>query len=197
MRTRKKFSITFTIITFLIAGLFVSCQQGENIDDKVQSEVESLRDNLNDLSTEDSNFADNLHTELEDFEESMNDVKEEMNESGEQISMEVRQAVNDLQAEARSLRMKLENRTDVDDDDSNLFGDSEDAVSGDRTAQAQRDTSIIDTTGNDEGLFSENETEVNQIGHDIMAEFQDFRQNVDQWVNRLSARVDDDSQSYD
>jgi gas vesicle protein len=118
MKTRKKFSISFTIITFLIAGLFVSCQQGENIDDKVQSEVEDLRDNLNDLSTDDSNFADNLHSELEDFEESMNDVKEDMNETGEQISMEVRQAVNDLQAEARSLRMKLERRTQAGDDNS-------------------------------------------------------------------------------
>lgn len=199
MKTRKKFSITFTIISFLIAGLLVSCQQGENIDDKVQSEVEDLRDNLNDLSPDDSNFADNLHSELQDFEESMNDVKEDMNETGEQISMEVRQAVNDLQAEARSLRMKLERQTEVVDDDSGLLGDedTEDAVSGDQTAQAQRDTTVIDTTGTEEGLFSENETDMNQIGQDIMAEFQDFRQNVDQWVDRLSAQVDDDTQNYE
>lgn len=187
MKTRKKFSISFTIITLLIAGLFVSCQQGENIDEKVQSEVEDLRDNLNDLSVDDSNFADNLHSELEDFEKSMNDLKEDMNESGEQISMEARQAVNDLQAEARSLRMKIENRTQVDENEGLFSGsENEDAVSGDATAQAQRDTTIDDTTRYNEQLSDD----VNRVGQEIQTEFQDFKQNVDQWVDRLSASVE-------
>src|SRR5690554_1109277 len=150
MKTRKNFKISFTILTLLIAGLFISCQQGERVDDKVRNEVENLRDNLNDLNEDDSNFADNLQSELEDFEESMNDLKEDVNESGEQINMEIRQAMNDLQAEARTLRMKVERKT-TDNDRSgftgNMRNNTGDAVSGDRTAQAQRDTTVTDTTG--------------------------------------------------
>ncbi len=189
MKTRKNFKISFTIITFLIAGLFISCQRGERIDERVQNEVEDLRDNLNDLSENDSDFSDKLHSELEDFEESMNDLKEDINESGEQVSMEIRQAINDLQAEARSLRMKVERRTDVDDD-SGIVGDfgidDDDAVGGDRTAQAQRDTTIRDTTDTGQGLFGDNTGGVHTIDQEIRADFQNFRQNVNQWVDRLS-----------
>jgi hypothetical protein len=205
MKTRKNFKISFTIMTLLIAGLFISCQQGERIDEKVQNQVEDLRDDLNDLSEDDSNFADNLHGELEEFEESMNDIKEEMNESDEQISMEIRQAVNDLQAESRSLRMKLETRTQAGDDDSGLMGDMgdnddrdyDDAVSGDRTVQAQRDTSLTDTMGTDERMYTENESSMHTIDQDIRAEFQNFRQNVNQWVDRLSASTGEDRNDYE
>ena len=215
MKTRKRFRISLTIFTFLLAGLFVACQQGENINEKVRNEVEDLRDDLNDLDENDSNFADNLHSELEDFEESMNDLKEDMNESGQQISMEARQAINDLQAEARSLRMKLERRTDAGND-SGLFGDNDnrgttaregganrsttardgDAISGDRTAQAQRDTTVRDTTGIGEGLFNDNDQSAARIDNEIRSDFQNFRQNVNQWVDRLSANTDN-RQRYD
>ncbi len=192
MKTRKKFSIAFTIMTFMLAVLFVSCNQGEQFDERVQNEVEELRDDLNDLSQDNSDFADNLHSELQDFEESMNDIKEDMNESGEQISMEVRQAVNDLQAEARSLRMKIERRTDVDED-SGLFDGSDNSVSGDNSAQAQRDTSVIDTTGN---MLGDAQDDMNRVGQEIESEFQNFKQNVNQWVDRLSANVDEGTQRY-
>ncbi len=184
-------------MTLLIAGLFVSCEQRENFDEKVQIEVEDFREDLNGLDRTNDNFADNLHTELQEFEESMNDLKEEMNEAGEQVNMEVRQAVNDLQAEARSLRMKIESRTQVDEDEG-LFGDmgDEDAVDGDRTAQAQRDTTLNDTTMLGEGF----EEDVEAIGQEIETEFQDFRQNVDQWADRLSANIgeelDEGNESY-
>jgi DNA repair exonuclease SbcCD ATPase subunit len=205
MKTRKNFKISFTIMILLIAGLFISCQQGERIDEKVQNQVEDLRDDLNDLSEDDSNFADNLHGELEEFEESMNDIKEEMNESDEQISMEIRQAVNDLQAESRSLRMKLERRTQAGDDDSGLMGDMrdnddrdyDDAVNGDRTVQAQRDTSLTDTMGTDERMYTENESSMHTIDQEIRAEFQNFRQNVNQWVDRLSASTGEDRNDYE
>ena len=110
MKTSKRFKISFTIIMFLMAGFFVSCQQGDNINEKVQNEVESLRNDLNDLKEDDSNFANKLHGELEDFEESMNDLKEDMNESGMQVTMEARQAINDLQAEAQIGRASCRER---------------------------------------------------------------------------------------
>jgi len=200
MKTRKNFKISFTILTLLIAGLFISCQQGERVDDKVRNEVENLRDNLNDLNEDDSNFADNLQSELEDFEESMNDLKEDVNESGEQINMEIRQAMNDLQAEARTLRMKVERKT-TDNDRSgftgNMRNNTGDAVSGDRTAQAQRDTTVTDTTGTDQNLFGDNTTNSNQmIDQEIRADFQNFKQNINQWVDRLSARTNNNNQDY-
>lgn len=194
MKTRKKFSISFTIMTLLIAGLFVSCQQGENYDERVQNEVENFREDLNNLDPTDDNFADNLHSELQDFEESMNQIEEDMNEAGEQVSMQVRQAVNDLEAEARSLRMKIEARTQVGEDEG-LFGDmgDEDAVPGEGTAQAQRDTTIDDTTQ----IGDELGEDINRIGEEIESEFQDFRQNVDQWADRLSANVEEEVDEMD
>lgn len=213
MKTSKRFKISFTIIMFLMAGFFVSCQQGDNINEKVQNEVESLRDDLNDLKEDDSNFANNLHDELEDFEESMNDLKEDMNESGKQVTMEARQAINDLQAEARTLRMKIERRTQAGDNNSGIVGNRmdrdnglerdndllgrdndngiRDAVSGDRTAQAQRDTSIRDNVGT--RSYSDNNQLIDQ---ELRADFQSFRQNVNQWVDRLSAGTDG-RQNYD
>jgi len=238
MKTRKNFKISLTIFTFLLAGLFVACQQGDNINEKVRSEVEELRDDLNELDENDSNFADKLRSELEDFEESMNDLNEDMNESGQQISMDARQAMNDLQAEARSLRMKLESgagtgstsgiagnmRTDDDDRGAMARGEDaierggdavsrgvergadavnrgversgdlarrgSDAISGDRTAQAQRDTSITDTTTTGEGLYGDNRESTGMMEQDIRSEFQSFRQNVNQWVDRLSASAE-------
>jgi ElaB/YqjD/DUF883 family membrane-anchored ribosome-binding protein len=166
------------------------------MDEKVRNEVENLRDNLSDLSQDDSDFADNLYSELESFEESMNDLKEDMSESGEQISMEVRQAVNDLQVEARSLRMKIERRTDTDNDPG-MFGDTDDAVSGEQSAQAQRDTSASDTTGTNENMPGDARDEMDRIGQEIETEFQNFKQNLDQWVDRLSAKLDDETQRYD
>jgi hypothetical protein len=78
-----------------------------------------------------------------------------------------------------------------------LLGDTEDAVSGDRTAQAQRDTTIMILPGTGKVYSVKMKLIGTRIGQDIMAEFQDFRQNVNQWVDRLSARVDDDTQRYD
>ncbi len=189
MKTRKKFSISFTILTLLIAGLLVSCQQRENFDERVQNEVEQFREDLNNLDESNDDFADNLHSELQEFEESLSNIEEDMNEAGEQVSMEVRQAINDLQAEARALRMRIETRTQVDEDEG-LFGDmgDEDAVSGEGTAQAQRDTTIDDTTRVGEELGED----INRIGQEIESEFQDFRQNVDQWADRLSANIDEE-----
>ncbi|MFW6371848.1 MAG: hypothetical protein ACOC10_11660 [Bacteroidota bacterium] len=189
MKTRKRFSISFTIMTLLIAGLLVSCQQRENYDERVQEEVEDFREDLNDLDATNEDFADNLHSELQEFEESLNDIEEDMNEQGEQVSMEVRQAINDLQAEARSLRMKIETRTEVEEDEG-LLGDTgdEDAVPGEGTAQAQRDTTIDDTTETGEPI----ERELEQAGQEIESEFQSFRQNVDQWADRLSANIDEE-----
>lgn len=201
MKTRKNFKISLTIFMLLVAGLFVACQQGENINEKVRTQVEDLRDDLNELDETNSNFADNLHSELQDFEESMNDINEDINESGQQVSMEARQAINDLQAESRSLRMKLETRTQAGDD-SNLLGGmsddnttgsmdrDEDAVAGDRTAQAQRDTSVLDTTSVGEGMYGDNTRNTERIDQDIRADFQNFRQNVNQWVDKLSASTE-------
>lgn len=187
-------NITLTIVALLITGLFVSCQQGSNIEDRVESEVSDLRDNLNNIAEDDENFIAELSKELEDFEGSMNDIREDINESGEQISMSARQAIDDLQGEARSLRMKLESRSGYTGTDQNATGANRpmaqdtDAVAGDRTAQMQRDTTNRDTSTVGGGL-TDNEDEgpnVMEIDQELRAEFNNFRQNVNQWVDRLS-----------
>ncbi len=192
---KTKMSIILTIVAFAITGLFVSCQQGSNIEDKVHSEVSDLRDDLNEIAEDDDNFIAELSSELEEFESSMNEIREDINESGEQISMSARQAIDDLQGEARSLRMKLESRSGYTDTDRAITGDNQvitedrDAVGGDRTAQMQRDTTVRDTANNGDGLFSDDNEGPNvmQIDQELRAEFNNFRQNVNQWVDRLSA----------
>jgi chromosome segregation ATPase len=190
MKTKK--SITLTIVALIVAGIFVSCQQGSNIERRVENKVSDLRDNLNDISEDDSNFLAKLQDELEDFESDMNDIREDINESGEQISMATRQAIDDLQGEARSLRMKIENRTGYADNDRRVMRDR-DAISGDRTAQMQRDTTLRDTVirgdrDDNDGLFGDRNDGPNimQIDQDLRADFNNFRQNVNQWVDRLS-----------
>jgi chromosome segregation ATPase len=196
---KTKMSITLTIVALVITGLFVSCQQGSNIEDRVESKVSDLRDNLNDIAEDDDNFIVELREELEDFESSMNEIREDINESGEQISMSARQAIDDLQGEARSLRMKLESRSGYADTDRNITDDNRplredrDVVEGDRTAQMQRDTTERGVTRNDDGLFSDDDDGPNvmQIDQELRAEFNNFRQNVNQWVDRLSADTRD------
>jgi septal ring factor EnvC (AmiA/AmiB activator) len=191
---KTKMNITLTIVALVIAGLFASCQQGSNIEDRVQNEVSELRDNLNNIAEDDDNFITELSEELEDFESSMNDIREDINESGEQISMSARQAIDDLQGEARSLRMKLESRSGYTDTDRNVTGDNRpltedrDAVAGDRTAQMQRDTTDRDTSTLGEGMTGDDDDGPNvmQIDQELRAEFNNFRQNVNQWVDRLS-----------
>ena len=197
MKTKR--SITFTIVAMVISAFFISCQQGSNIENRIESTVSDLRDNLNDISEDDSNFITQLRDELEDFESDMNDIREDINENNEQISMASRQAIDDLQAEARSLRMKLDSRaghagTDRRDNtgivgDDNRMTQERDAVSGDRTAQMQRDTTIRDTTNNGDGLFGQDNDGpgIMQVDQELRAEFNNFRQNVNQWVDRLSA----------
>jgi TolA-binding protein len=196
---KTKMSITLTIVALVITGLFVSCQQGSNIENRVERKVSDLRDNLNDIAEDDDNFIVELREELEDFESSMNEIREDINESGEQISMSARQAIDDLQGEARSLRMKLESRSGYTDADRNRTGTDRtlnrdrDAVGGDRTAQMQRDTTdrgiVRDNARDNDGLFSDDDDGPNvmQIDQELRAEFNNFRQNVNQWVDRLSA----------
>ena len=187
-------NITLTIVALVITGLFVSCQQGSNIEDRVESEVSELRDNLNNIAEDDDNFVTELSEELEDFESSMNEIREDINESGEQISMSARQAIDDLQGEARSLRMKLESRSGYTGADSDATGmnnpmtEDTDAVEGDRTAQMQRDTTDRDTSNLGDGLTDNDDDGPNvmQIDQELRAEFNNFRQNVNQWVDRLS-----------
>jgi hypothetical protein len=92
--------------------------------------------------------------------------------------------------------MKIESRTNVNED-SGLFDGSDNAVSGDRTAQAQRDTSITDTTDIDENLMGDARGDFNRIDQEIATDFQNFKQNLDQWVDRLSANANNDAQRYD
>jgi uncharacterized phage infection (PIP) family protein YhgE len=207
---KTKMSITLTIVALVITGLFVSCQQGNNIDNKVEREVSNLRDNLNDIAEDDDNFIVQLRDELEDFESSMNDIREDINDGNRQISMASRQAIDDLQGEARSLRMKLETRagyhgTDRDGVVTRRQGDRDatvttrpgtqqrDAVDGDRTVQMQRDTAAIardrDARDRDgDRIFGDDDDGPNimQIDQELRAEFNNFRQNVNQWVDRLS-----------
>jgi TolA-binding protein len=199
---KTKMSITFTIVALVITGLFVSCQQGSNIENRVEREVSNLRDNLNDIAEDDDNFIAQLREELEDFESSMNEIREDINESNEQISMASRQAIDDLQGEARSLRMKLDSRaghrvTDRDAVVTTRPGmQQRDAVGGDRTAQMQRDTIGVDRErdgdrrlGDDDRRLRDDDDGPNimQIDQELRAEFNNFRQNVNQWVDRLSA----------
>jgi SMC interacting uncharacterized protein involved in chromosome segregation len=196
---KTKMNITLTIVAFLLTGLFVSCQQGSNIENRVEREVSNLRDNLNDIAEDDDNFIVELREELEDFESSMNEIREDINESGEQISMAARQAIDDLQGEARSLRMKLDSRAGYTETDRNVTGtdrsitQDRDAVEGDRTAQMQRDTTLRDRDNDGDGLFSDDNDGPNvmQIDQELRAEFNNFRQNVNQWVDRLSADTRD------
>jgi hypothetical protein len=190
---KTKMSIPFTIIAMVITGLFMSCQQqGNRIEQRVESEVEDFRDNLNDLAEKenDDDFAEDLKEELADFEESMNDLREDMNEEGERVNMAMRQAVNDLQSEARALRMKLERRTVHTDRRTDVDRRTDD----DRIAgtDARRDTADNDGlfSGDGDGLFSDDDEHI-RIDQEIRAEFHNLRQNVNQWVDRLSAGTDD------
>jgi hypothetical protein len=212
---KTKMSITFTIIGMVITGLFISCQnQGNRLEQRVENKVENFRDNLNDLAEDenDKDFPNKLKEELADFEESMNDLREDMNEEGDRVNMTMRQAVNDLQSEARALRMKLERqtadfdtrtRTDADrrttDVDRRTDADrrtDDDRIIADRDRRAgtdaRRDTANDGIfRGDGDGLFSGDDDRYIRIDQEIRADFHNLRQNVNQWVDRLSAGTDD------
>jgi hypothetical protein len=215
---KTKMSITFTIIGMVITGLFISCQnQGNRLEQRVENKVENFRDNLNDLAEDenDNDFPNKLKEELADFEESMNDLREDMNEEGDRVNMTMRQAVNDLQSEARALRMKLERqtadfqtRTDADrriDVDRRTDADrrttdvdrrtDDDRVIAERRAgtDARRDTANNDGlfSGDGDGMFSDDDDRYIRIDQEIRADFHNLRQNANQWVDRLSAGTDD------
>ena len=108
---KSKSRLFYVLLVMIFAGAFVACQpktKEESAVERAEDRLEELRDKMDDISDDDPQFVQKLEKELDEFEDALDDLSVKLENEKDETSNKVKESFNELQAESRELRYKIE-----------------------------------------------------------------------------------------